>query len=324
VTLTVTDNGGASTSITKPVTVANGQNQVPTAAFTSSVNNLTASFDGTGSADPDGTIASYAWDFGDGSTGTGAKPTHTYGAAGTFPVTLTVTDNGGGATSITNPVTVAAAPAVVFASDEFGRTLAAGWGTADQGGAWTVSGTTTNFAVGAGVGTIKLGAAGSGPSVWLNGVAQADVDTTVDVKLDKAATGGGTYVSLAERRNGTNDYRLKVRAIAGGTVSAQLTKVVGGTETAVGNPATISGLVSTAGDTLRLRFHESGTGTATLNGKVWKVGSPEPAAWQVTGTDATAALQTAGGVGLVPYLSSSSTNAPVTVTVDNLKVTALR
>ena len=324
VKLTVTDDKGASTSITKPVTVAKGQNQVPTAAFTSSVNNLDATFDASGSADPDGSIASYAWDFGDGTTGSGVKPAHTYGAGGTFPVKLTVTDDSGASTAITTPVTVAPAPAAVFASDEFGRTLAAGWGTADQGGAWTIAGTTTNFAVGAGTGTVKLAAAGSGPSAWLNGVAQADVDTTVDVKLDKAATGGGTYFSLAERRNGTNDYRLKVRAIAGGTVSAQLTKVVGGAETAVGNAVTISGLTYTAGDTLRLRFQVSGTGTAMLNGKVWKVGSAEPAAWQVTGTDSTAALQTAGGVGLVPYLSSSSTNAPVTVTVDNLTVRALR
>jgi PKD repeat protein len=324
VTLTVTDNKGASTAITKPVTVAQGQNKVPTAAFTSAVNNLDAAFDASGSADPDGSIAAWAWDFGDGSTGTGVKPTHTYGAGGTFQVRLTVTDNGGASTSITTPVTVAPAPAPVYASDEFGRTLAAGWGTADQGGAWTVAGTTGNFAVGGGAGTIKLASAGAGPSAWLNGIARADVDTTVDVKLDKAATGGGTYFSLAERRTGTNDYRLKVRAIAGGTVSAQLTKVVGGTETAVGNAQTISGLTSTAGDTLRLRFQVSGTGTATLNGKVWKVGSTEPAAWQVTGTDTTAVLQTAGGVGLVPYLSGSSTNAPVTVTVDNLTVTAPR
>ena len=37
-------------------------------------------FDGTSSTDADGTIASYAWNFGDGSTGTGAKPSHTYAA----------------------------------------------------------------------------------------------------------------------------------------------------------------------------------------------------------------------------------------------------
>ena len=66
------------------------------AAFTSSVNNLQASFDGSGSQDPDGSIASYVWDFGDGTPdGSGATPSHTYAAAGTYTVTLTVTDNKG-------------------------------------------------------------------------------------------------------------------------------------------------------------------------------------------------------------------------------------
>ena len=61
-------------------------NQAPTAAFTSSCTNATCSFDGSGSTDSDGSVASYAWKFGDGSTGTGATPSHTYAAAGTYTV----------------------------------------------------------------------------------------------------------------------------------------------------------------------------------------------------------------------------------------------
>jgi hypothetical protein len=52
-------------------------------------------FDGTGSSDPDGTIASYDWDFGDGTTGTGPQPQHAYAAADVYEVTLTVTDDAG-------------------------------------------------------------------------------------------------------------------------------------------------------------------------------------------------------------------------------------
>jgi hypothetical protein len=52
-------------------------------------------FDGSRSNDPDGAILVIEWDFGDGSTGTGIRPVHTYNQAGTFTVTLTVRDNYG-------------------------------------------------------------------------------------------------------------------------------------------------------------------------------------------------------------------------------------
>ena len=57
-------------------------------------------------------MASYSWDFGDGSTpGTGAKPSHTYPTAETYQVKLTATDNVGATGSVTHPITVKA-PAV--------------------------------------------------------------------------------------------------------------------------------------------------------------------------------------------------------------------
>jgi chitodextrinase len=52
-------------------------------------------FDASGSFDPDGTIVSYVWDFGDGITGVGAIVVHTYESPGEYTVTLTVTDNAG-------------------------------------------------------------------------------------------------------------------------------------------------------------------------------------------------------------------------------------
>lgn len=55
--------------------------------------NLAVAFSSAGTYDPDGTIASYLWNFGDGSTSTSANPSHTYAAEGTYTVTLTVTDN---------------------------------------------------------------------------------------------------------------------------------------------------------------------------------------------------------------------------------------
>lgn len=81
-------------------------NTSPTAAFVTSMSDLTVSCDGTLSNDPDGSIASYAWAFGDGSTGTGAFPSHTYAAPGTYTVGLIVTDNNGATsgTAVTHSV----------------------------------------------------------------------------------------------------------------------------------------------------------------------------------------------------------------------------
>ena len=86
-------------------------NKAPIAEFNSSAQNLVASFDGSGSTDSDGSVAAYGWDFGDGSApGTGPKPTHTYAAAGTYQVKLTVTDNLGATGTVIHPLVVKLSP----------------------------------------------------------------------------------------------------------------------------------------------------------------------------------------------------------------------
>jgi hypothetical protein len=57
--------------------------------------NEVVQFDGSSSMDPDGTIVSYVWNFGDQKSGSGVKVTHIYSTKGLYPVTLTVTDNDG-------------------------------------------------------------------------------------------------------------------------------------------------------------------------------------------------------------------------------------
>ncbi|HSM07850.1 MAG TPA: PKD domain-containing protein, partial [Gemmatimonadota bacterium] len=90
-------------------------NEDPTASFTygpaSPETGEVVSFDGSGSSDSDGTIASYAWDWGDGSAaGSGVSPMHSYGSAGDYTVTLTVTDDQGGTDQTSQVVSVSDPP----------------------------------------------------------------------------------------------------------------------------------------------------------------------------------------------------------------------
>lgn len=129
--LTVTDNAGATASNLTTITVETpSSNQPPVARIAadpiSGTPPLAVHFDGTTSSDPDGTIASYAWSFGDGSSGSGSVIDHTYASAGTYTATLTVTDNQGATGSAQATITAGASGGSVLFNDEFNRTTGLG------------------------------------------------------------------------------------------------------------------------------------------------------------------------------------------------------
>jgi hypothetical protein len=105
-------------------TLSDNPNYAPTAAITATPTTGTAplvvSFNGSGSSDLDGSIASYSWNFGDGTTSSSAVVSHTYSSAGTFMATLTVADNEGATGSATKSIVVSApanqAPTVATAA----------------------------------------------------------------------------------------------------------------------------------------------------------------------------------------------------------------
>ena len=289
-------------------------NQPPTASFTSSCTGLSCTFNPSASSDPDGTIASTVWNYGDGTSGLTAS--HTYAEAGTYTVTLTVTDNGGANASTTRSVTVSGAPSSDLARDEFTRTVSSGWGTATTGGAWTVTnGPASALQVTGTVGVVTL-APGFTRTATL-GVSSSSSDSRVEFTHASMPTGGGAYSTIVGRQVGSATYTGSAWVKSTGQVAVVLKQG----STVLGN-VVVSGLTYTAGTTLNLRMQVSGASPTTLRAKVWAAGSSEPSAWTVSATDATAALQTSGVFGLQSYVSSSATGSMVT-RFDNFVVTAV-
>jgi RHS repeat-associated protein len=95
ITIVATDAAGNTATLTITVSTSN---QPPIASFTFAPKTgeapLEVTFDASASSDPDGSIASYEWDFGDGQNGNGVSVVHTYVSANTYTVMLTVTDDG--------------------------------------------------------------------------------------------------------------------------------------------------------------------------------------------------------------------------------------
>ncbi|MDM7830681.1 PKD domain-containing protein, partial [Cellulomonas edaphi] len=312
--LTVTDDEGAKHSTSAQVTVR-VPNVAPVAAMTSKVTDLAVAFDATGSRDSDGTIASYAWTFGDGSTGTGVTPQHTYAAAGTYTVGLTVTDDEGAKHSTSAQVTVKA-PAPQYqtiAADTFSASRTNGWGAAQTGGTWTHAGLIGNYSTSGGTARQLVSTAGSTRTSELHDVSSTDSDLRVTVAVDKAQSGSGTQLNFWARKVGNYTYGARIKLTADGKA----------TLLAQENSTTIASAAIgtyTPGTKLNVRVQATGTNPTTVRAKAWAAGTTEPSAWQVSQTSSAVGAQSAGSIGLSAYVASNVTAAPVTVSYSNLSV----
>ena len=330
ITLTVTDNEGATGQATSEVTVEEkAENQIPVPVISTTVKDLTVDVDGAGSTDPDGAIVAYEWDFGDGSpVASGAAGSYTYAKAGTYTVKLTVTDDQGATASTTSDVTVTAPddggedpkpPIVdpqVVVSDAFNRLAEGAWGTADQGGDWTLS-TASSYSVDGSRGVITIPRAGQTRTATLVSASVRDVDLVTDFATDVASTSSSYYHHVLVRVDGKSHYRFTVRLRQDGQAEAYLYSVVDGVAKKLAG-SVLRDFAPAAGQKVNLHLTAVGEGETKLEARVWL--GDEPEAPTVSAIDSTPELAKAGGVGIMSYIGGTMQELPYVVRIDNLAV----
>jgi len=153
----------------------------------------------------------------------------------------------------------------------------------------------------------------------LRDVSTTDADVRATLSTDKLATGSGLYVSVVPRSvPGGSDYRAVVRTQSNGRLSLRLDRGA----TVIAPEIVVSGVTAAPDRRLDVRVQAIGANPTTVRAKVWEHGTPEPANWLRSATDATSGMQQPGAVGLRTYLSSSASNSPIVTSIHDLTVTA--
>lgn len=263
---------------------------------------------------------------GSGTTNTNGSFTITVsGVTAGLYLTATATDATGNTSEFSRNILVSAeggGDSSTFASDQFSRTVVDGWGSADIGGSYALTGTTSNFDVDGSAGTIIVPSAGNARMARLQNVSAQDLDFTFRAKTDKLATGSNQSIFFIARSVSSNTaYYCQIRISTSRTIYLRAVRVVNGTQMVLGTEVAVSGLTHAANGYIWLRGRVVGTNPTTIYLKAWAAGQAEPASWLYTVTDSTSSLQTAGGVGFRAFLTSGVTNAPVVFTFDDLIVT---
>jgi xanthomonalisin len=218
----------------------------PTANFTDTVSNLTATFTDS-STDTGGTINSYAWNFGDSTTSTTKSPVHTYSAAGTYTVTETVTDSNSKTSSKSASVTVGTVvpPSQLITNGGFESTSTA----------WTLtSGVLCTNSTCSG----QTAHAGTG-FAWMNGYGSAHTDSaiqTVTIPSGKSSATLSFYLHIDTAETGTTAFdKLSVQVLnSAGTVLATLA-TYSNANAAAGYALKTLSMTPYIGQTVKIKFN---------------------------------------------------------------------
>lgn len=297
-------------------------NVAPHPVMRPQVAGMTVTVDGAESVDSDGTIESYEWDFGDGTTATGPTATHTYTEAGDYTLTLTVTDNVGARKSVSQTITVSDVPQGqgIIAQADFTKSQEKGWPDAKVAGAWKVS-SPSRFSSADGAGAIALNKAAWTSTAMLPRVSSSSTELTSSFTLAEAPTGGGVYASFFPRSTASGAYATKVYVKSTGEVFVFLISQVGGSEKILSQIA-LPGRWD-VGKKINVKTSAVGTGTTSLATTVWLDGEQEPTTPTLTATDATEQIQGAGSVLMSAYLSGSATSLTNKILVSDFRARSI-
>lgn len=205
---------------------------------------------------------------------------------------------------------------VHLVGDEFGRTTASGWGTADSGEAWLTSGgSSTDYSVGSGVGQHSMTSRNVSRITYLDSLSRADVDMYVTVTVPVVPTGDGIWTYFLARANiaASTYYFARLFFSTSGTAQLSLRKRTPSEailETAADT------LAHSAGNSYTIRLQVDGD---LIRAKAWMASDSEPVDWQVSATDTD--ITAAGTVAVRTFTSSTNTNTlPIDITFDDLRV----
>ncbi len=239
-TATVSAESG---SISADIEVKVEENELPSADFSISPADPglgeTVYFNGSASSDPDGSIAGWEWDFGDGATASGQETTHAYDAAGSFSVTLKVTDNSGGSGSAEKTVTIATnqLPSADFSISPAGPK--------------------------------------TGETVYFNGSASSDPDGSItgwEWNFGDGRSGRGEKTSHVYTRSGTFSVTLKVTDDNGGNASVEKTVTIIAANQLPSADFSISPAGPKTGETVYFNASASSDPDGSITGWEWDFG----------------------------------------------------
>lgn len=209
--------------------------------------------------------------------------------------------------------------AVTGYSDTFGRTVAAGLGTATTGQAYTLLGVASQFSVAPNVASVAISSAGD-KAGYVDRLT-SDIDITAQVALSAIpVTNLATVGFIAKLATVSNYYNATMMVAAGGAVSLRFSKVVAGGLVTI-STTLVTGLTYVANTFYNLRYQCFWSNLLQANVmslKLWAIGATQPGGWMATATDGAITQYAAGTNAGILARDESTAVGTITAKIENV------